>query len=439
VVARASAFELKNQSGDMKAIAETLHATHLIKGSVRKAGTRLRITAQLINAESSVSIWTDSYDREYADVFAVQEDIARAIAASLRMPLGLNPGENLVANRNIDVELYQQFLRLRARAHASTGNQIVADVLPELEKLVARDPNFAPAWADLARLSGLVQVTIDRTIWTRPPEATRRLIQPANDKMEKAAREAIRLDPRQALAYAGLAFVELNRKRWAAADDLFRKALELDPYDTDVLSDYGRFLHQTGRIKGSLQLLQQARALDPLVRIYALDMASVLMADNQPDAAIAMLEAVQVRTTLSSSLLAQAYSMAGRFDDAANTILLFQRNFFGDPKAVEEAARLIRSAPTKVSDPSALPALQGRLDFVYGFAGAPERLLDYPERAMQANDLAMVQWFAQNYVPVRKTERFKKLVREAGLVDYWKARGWPDLCRPTAADDFVCE
>jgi hypothetical protein len=163
------------------------------------------------------------------------------------------------------------------------------------------------------------------------------------------------------------------------------------------------------------------------------------MADNKPDEAIAMIEAIPVRTTLSSSLLAQGYSMAGRFNDAANTILLITPNFFGDPQVVEEAARLIRGAPKKVSDPSALPAWQGRLDFIYAYVGAPERLLDYPERAMQADALGAVEWFAQSYASARKTERFKKLVREAGLVDYWKARGWPDRCHPTIGDDFACE
>jgi tetratricopeptide (TPR) repeat protein len=264
-------------------------------------------------------------------------------------------------------------------------------------------------------------------------------MQPAFDKMEKAAREAIRLDPRQALAYASLAVIAVNQKRWAEAEDLLRKAREFDPYDPDVVSAEGEFLYRTGRIKDSLRVLQQAHALEPLVRIYRVRLAIALMADSQPDAAIAMLEAIPVRTTLSRSLLAQAYSMAGRFNDAANTVLSITRNFFGDPQAVEEAARLIRGAPAKVSDPSALPAWNSYLDFVYFYVGAPERLLDYPERAMQADELTAVEWFAQNYAPARKTERFKRLVRDAGLVDYWKARGWPDLCRPVGADDFVCD
>ena len=101
---------------------QALGATHLIEGSVRQAGTRVRITAQLIRAENGLQIWSDNYDRDLTDVFAIQEDIARAITASLRMPLGLKPGENLVNNRAIDPESYQQYLRAKAllRSRPST-------------------------------------------------------------------------------------------------------------------------------------------------------------------------------------------------------------------------------------------------------------------------------------------------------------------------------
>ena len=101
------------RTATLRASAKRLHATHLIEGSVRKAGNRVRITAQLIKADDGTHIWAEDYDRELTDIFAIQEDIARAITASLRMPLGLKPGENLVNNRNIDPDLYDQLLRAR--------------------------------------------------------------------------------------------------------------------------------------------------------------------------------------------------------------------------------------------------------------------------------------------------------------------------------------
>jgi len=103
---------------------------------------------------------------------------------------------------------------------------------------------------------------------------------------------------------------------------------------------------------------------------------------------------------------------------------------------------LIRTAPTKVSDPEALPVLPGRLNYVYTYVGAPDRIMEDAEQSLEAG-FGDVQgqrsfWSPAN-APVRKTERFKAYVRRAGLVDYWRARVWPDLCRPVGSDDFVCE
>jgi tetratricopeptide (TPR) repeat protein len=355
------------------------------------------------------------------------------------MPLGLKPGENLVSSRTIDVDLYQRFLQLRAQVRATNVQRVREQVLPGLEELVARDPSFAPAWSYLSRLYITINNPLDFQIWHRPVEETRRLWQAAIEKSERAAREAIRLDPRQAFAYTGLARQEANRKNWAAAEDLHRKALTLDPYDPEVLYYYGDLLFQTGRVKDALQVYSQAQALDPLGQSPTPRLGLALLADGQANTAITLLEGRPNNGGVGNSSLAQAYAMVGRFDKAADTLLLIGRNGLTDRRAIEEAAGLIRNAPIKVSDPSALSGWHWYIDFVYGYVGAPERLLDYPERAMQAGELIATSFFAQNYVHVRKTERFKRLVREAGIVEYWKTRGWPDLCRPLGADDFICD
>jgi TolB-like protein len=161
VVARTSAFEFKGQNRDVAMIGQALHASHLIEGSVRKAGNRVRITAQLVKASDGTHLWTESYDRELKDVFAVQEDIAQAIAASLQVPLGLNAGQNLIANRTADTDSYQDYLRARGllRTRGTSSREAIA----VLEKVVARDPNFAPAWALLAYAYGLAPGNLERT------------------------------------------------------------------------------------------------------------------------------------------------------------------------------------------------------------------------------------------------------------------------------------
>jgi hypothetical protein len=137
-------------------------------------------------------------------------------------------------------------------------------------------------------------------------------------------------------------------------------------------------------------------------------------------------------------VLAMIYASMGRFSQAADALIEISSDPNSDAAA---AARLLQMAPTKVSAPEALPRLPTSLEFVYLYVGAPHRAIDnYARRAevgfFGSNSMAFV-WHP-SYAPVRKTERFKGLMRNAGLVEYWRVKGWPDLCRPVGADDFVC-
>ncbi len=147
VVGRISAFQFKGKAADLRAIGKSLNAVYLLEGSVRKADGRVRVTAQLIRADTGDHLWTESYDRDLKDVFAVQEDIARAIATALQVPLGLKEGENLVSNRTSDTAAYEDYLR--AIALAKTNGDIKQSIAI-LESVVTRDPGYAPAWAFLA-------------------------------------------------------------------------------------------------------------------------------------------------------------------------------------------------------------------------------------------------------------------------------------------------
>jgi hypothetical protein len=164
-----------------------------------------------------------------------------------------------------------------------------------------------------------------------------------------------------------------------------------------------------------------------------------MQANGQIDASIPILE----RDSRNgggerNNSLAEAYAIKGRFADAADTLLRITQQI--DRRSVENAARLIRSAPSKTDEPAKLPTLDAELGFVYAYIGAPERMLEYPEKAAKEGNFGpiAVVW-RPTAAPLRKTERFKALMRKAGLVDYWRTRGWPDLCRPMGADDFVCD
>ena len=448
VVARTSAYQFRNQNRDIQSIGQQLHATHFIEGSVRKAGERVRITAQLIKADDGTHLWAETFDRDLTDIFAIQEDIARAIASSLRMPLGLAPGDSLVRGTQ-NVGVYQEYLQARTWYRDRTTLRR-GPYLETLESVVARDPGFAPAWALLSR-AYLFQTVTTPAVELSTAEEAGPVVRAIHDKAAKAAEKAIELDPGHAAGYAALANIQMRAGRWAEAEDLLKRALMLDPSDTEALSNYSvGLLLRTGRAKEALAVSEQMQALEPLVAIYETNTALLKLVLGETEAAIGILESIPAerRSALGYVYLARAYADAGRYADGADALLQIIAVFGArvspsERPGLEAAAAVLRTAPAIAANPKGLPefgALKGELPFVYAAVGAFDRAMDHPDRQAQIDyltDFGKTVW-SPIMAPARKTERFKRFVRDAGLVDYWKARGWPELCKPVGADDFAC-
>jgi len=437
VVGRSSAFQFKDQSKDLRAIGEALSATYLIDGSVRRAGNRVRVTAQLVKADDGINLWTDSYDRELTDVFAIEEDIAQAIAGALRAPLGLVEGERLVSNRT-DVDSYQDYLRGRSLVRG----RIIDEAIATLESAVARDPNFAPAWAMLSQAyrslldySGLARRT------DVPLDEARSFVQSALDRGERAARRAIELDPRYDGGHAALATILATRGEWPGAIDLFAQAFAIDPNNPEALYRYGQTLNMVGRVADSLRVYEQLRALEPLVSIYQAQTASQMYIAGRNQTAIAILEGTPddgPARFFRNLYLARAYAATGRFADSATALLALRGEPQASPEAIEAAAALIRM-PRASESPDSLAAL-GDLNFVYAYIGAESRLMEPAERGLKAgNVITQSTFWSPAWAPARRMEHFKSFARDAGLVSFWRDRGWPDLCRPLGEADFICD
>jgi TolB-like protein len=437
VVARESAFQYKGAKNDMRAIGLALGATHLIEGSVRKAGDRVRIAAQLVKADDGVNVWANSYDRQLTDVFAVQEDIARAIATSLRMPLGLKPGENLVNNRSIDPEFYEKYLRAKA-LYLGRGGGLpnVAQAGELLQEIVAKYPNYAPAWALLGAVyfvsgSGVVGDV------NKPIAEARAQANELRTKADAALQKAIQLDPNLAQAHTYLAVAAWSRGKPLEADERIAKALALDP--TGELGHAGEWLAIAGRSKDALVHLEKAFAMEPFPPPGgSLVVVNARWVNGQNDAAIAL--AKTLRPIDRAPALARIYASMGRYSEAADALM----EIASDPNsAAAQAMRLLRTAPAKTATPDRLPRLPQNLQFVYLYIGAPDRAIGAYERQaeigyLNARSQTQVIWHP-SYAAVRKTERFKALMKNVGLVDYWRAKGWPEQCHPTTGDDFACD
>jgi TolB-like protein/DNA-binding winged helix-turn-helix (wHTH) protein len=438
VVARGSAFEFKGQNKNVQEIAKALHATHLIEGSIRKIEDRLRITAQLVQADNGVQVWSNSYDRQVANSFAVQEEIAQAIAGALRVPLGLTQGETLVPNRGIDPESYQHFLRAKRMREGRGLTQLPASIAL-LEQIVARNPKFAPAWAQLALAYQLVPfIPFAQDYETIPVEEKRRTAHQWLPKAEAAARQAVQLDPSLSDGYTALGGVLAFRGRFVEAETLFIKALALDPLSPITLHYYNNLLGAVGRVEESLAIKQRLLKMEPFVYSYNGGIRDLLWINGQTDTLIARLKAS--RAAIDLAYLARIYWWQGHHQEALDALnAILPESYHGE--MVEDAARLLRTSFTDHTPGRNLPQLGRRLDFVYVHVGAPERALqlfaDNVAAGFSPPNLMIGLWIP-SYATVRKTERFKAFARDAGLVEYWRAKGWPAFCRPTTGEDFVC-
>ena len=437
VIGRTSAFQFKGRSEDLRTIGQALSASYLIEGSVRKAGDRVRITAQLIRADSGAHLWTESYDRQLTDIFAIQEDIAQAIAGALRVPLGLRQGETLVRSRTSDLESYDQYLRAKALVRAR-GMEPLAEATTLLEKVVLRDPNYAPARALLAEAYVLMPDYVP-AYYSNDVGELRRIADVSLPKATESAARAIQLAPNLADGYFSLGFAQESRGKWLSAEDLLSKAMMLDPDNPDALHRYANLLAAVGRLKESLTARRKLLTLEPFVPIFNANTAALLWLNAQNEAAIRMLEALPPGAPR-GVYLSEVYASVGRYREAVDAMRAIPSGVFLSG-TVENAARLLSMAPIAATASQNLPRL-GRMSFVYLHIGAPDRVLDAKEDDVRSGyfvDIDYAMLWHSSYAPLRKTERFKALARKAGFVDYWRARGWPDLCHPVGADDFACD
>jgi TolB-like protein/DNA-binding SARP family transcriptional activator len=433
VVARTSALRFKDQTRDIQSIGRQLHASHLIEGSVRRAGDRVRVAVQLVGVKDGINVWANDYDRELSNVFAIQEEIARSVADALRTPLGLKPGEHLVSSHDIDPESYVTFLRARALIQRR-GLKPLKEATGLLERVVARHPDFAPAWSTLAGAYDLIpNATEERSV---SAAAFRRSTDLYLSKALAAAQRTIQLEPDFAEGYVYVGAQLYQQGKPLQAEEYYSKALALDPTGSSFLHGRSEQLAALGRLKEALVLRQQLQDLEPFVPVFNDVTAAILWLNGRNEEAIALAKELPPNR---KHALAMIYASLGRYGESLDALREIPPGTY-PPGRLEEAERILSTAPAKADLPEKLPAL-GILPWVYLHVGASDRVLDEYEAMLDGGRLPgqEMDWlWHPSYAPVRKTERFKAFVRKAGFVDYWRAKGWPDLCHPIGSDDFEC-
>jgi serine/threonine-protein kinase len=412
VVARTSAFAFKGKHEDVREIGRKLSVTHVLEGSVRKAGTRLRITTQLTSVSDGYQLWSQRFERTMEDVFAVQDEISAAIVERLSAELkGRAPAKPAAQRRPRNLAAYDAYLR--GRFYWAKGNlEGYTKSIECFEEAVALDPGYALAYAGLSDAYSWFAFLGSKSSEEMAPKA------------KQAALEAIALDGELAEAHTSLGSIKFYFDwDWAEAEREFRRAIELNPDSAVCLQAYGVFLGNLGHVEEAIDTIRRALELEPLWPKASQNLGLYLCWGKRYDEAIAQLKrAIEIDPyfPLAHFWLGVTYLETGEY---ASAIEAFQSTTEMGGGSFFEAGLAIGYARSgrKTDALTILQQLQERpegsrspshIAFVLASLGEKERALEsleeaYELRAPILTCLPTFQW----YDPLRDDPRFQDLLR----------------------------
>jgi TolB-like protein len=309
VAGRTSSFYYKDRNEDLRTIGKALGVANVLEGSVRKQGEQVRITAQLIRSDDDFHLWSETYDGDLKDVFALQERIARAITDKLKITLIGAQQTQLVAVATTDTQAHDLYLEAREAYRArGPGVQHSIDLY---QAALKRDPDFAQAWAGLCASLDVLPYYLPDTEKTQLPQIY--------DEGEAACKRAIAIDPNLAAAHIALGGLYANAWHWRDAEQQFKQAQALAPNDPEFLFVYTDWLGAMGRTDEALATAQRAVELDPMAPAFRNLYGYLLPYNDRVNEAIAQLEAGRALAPdqfYIATNLFTAYAKAGRIEDA---------------------------------------------------------------------------------------------------------------------------
>jgi TolB-like protein/Tfp pilus assembly protein PilF/tRNA A-37 threonylcarbamoyl transferase component Bud32 len=419
VISRTSSMQYKQVRKPLPVIARELGVEAVVEGSVVRAGERVRINAQLVDASSDRRLWGDSYDRDVRDVIGLQAEVAAAIAREVNANLQLP--ERASAAR-VDPQAHEAYLRGR-HFFQQADERSFRRALTYFEQAVGRDGSHALAYAGIAD-TRLVLAYMSADEFRTPPAQTFTLV-------EAAATRALAIDPGLAEAHCALAFANLELKwDWAAAERGFRRALQLNPSLSECHEQYAWYLAAQGRLEEALAEMNRAHELDPLSLLVNTGVGGILMYKRQTDEAIA-----QNRRTLELKPdfvvahygLGQMYMQAGRAQDAIDSFRTALSLSGESPRILADLGHAYARAGRRQEALRALArwrkATAGAFTreeqeaHVRAALGEREQAFALLEKAYQHHSPGMV-WLKVDprFDSLRDDARFQRLLHKMGLV-----------------------
>jgi serine/threonine-protein kinase len=418
VISRTSVMPFKKREQGLRAIGSTLEVATLVEGSVRRVGDRVRIVAQLIDAEADRHLWSETYDRQLTDIFAIQTDVALQIASALKAEL--SPAERTRIGREPtrDLHAYQLYLQGRHcyRRYTEEG---MSKGLEYFRQAIAADPGYAMAHVGVALV--YAELAAGQGGGTMREEEA---FQEARDAVTKA----LVLDNGLGEAHSVLALLKCTHDfDWAGSEREFKLALELSPGSADIYDHYGWLCSALERYEEALPLVKKAQELDPLA--HRADFATTLIrAGRYQEALESALRCVEFEPEYARgrSTLGWAYIKNGRPDEGlaelkqavvlvpGNTLYLAQLGeAYGLVGRAEESRQVLQQLEELSRERYVSPY---HLAYVYTGLGEYDRAMDLLERAYEerAGSVYGVKG-SFLFTPLRSHPRFNALLRKMNL------------------------
>lgn len=413
VVGRSSAFQFKGRNEDVRNVGRKLGVANILEGSVRREGNHVRITAELIKTDDGFQLWTQTYDRQINDIFAVQDEIAQAATDTLQVKLlGTNGQPVPLDSPSANPEAYQAYLQAKYFSVRGLGKEDLDKALAYSDAAIKLDGKYAPAWAmrasveNLMAEGGLTNVAdgfrgarndAERAIALDPNVASAYLAlartqmyhdwdwESANTCLTKAAA----LEPGNAEGFRIRSFLSRELGNLDQALNLYERAVELDPLRTDTHLGFGYLLYVAGRYDESQAEVQKALDLNSRAALAHLTLGKILIAKGKPELALAEIEQETFEWgKLTGEVL--AYHALGREQDSKVAL-----------------AELI----AKYSSNGAFQIAQA-----YSFRGEPDKSFEWLERAYEQRDAGLSEMKTDPLLKnLRRDQRFADLLKKLHL------------------------
>ncbi len=430
VASRTSSFAYKGRDLGAAAIAKELQVNHILEGSVRRSGNRVRITAQLIDATNDRHLWSETYDRELNDIFAIQDEIANAIVGALRGTLGAETPVRAVTVRADTENLKAYDLYLKARELFIARSDLKESVRL-FEQAVELDPQFARGWEGLAAVCAIIEGwgILDRDYMTLA---------------EKAAKRALELDATLSMPWAALGMA--GRKQWpidyARTLELLDRAIAADPKNATAYLWRSIPWMELGFFDRAIADQDRCLKLEPGYHNARRHKALALLQSGQTDAAFALFE----RGVAAGFVVSRSENFVGpliaRGNVVAALLLMESMGFPAELRDVVVESLQRPGAPHAdnqaiidryLASPGEVAKSVG-LSHLYLWLGEFDRIAASDDNVTTA----IVAW--DRYPPAfRNSAGFKKKLERMGVATYWRAKGFPPQCRAVGKTDFTCD